>query len=84
MLVLGISRSGGVYIGAPGGDDRIAAGDTLILYSVLTRVQELDSRRAGEEGESAHSRAMLEHIGEMQKDRETDSSDKEKSYTPRK
>ena len=70
VLVLGISRSGGVYIGAPGGIDRIAAGDTLILYSVLTRVQELDSRRAGDEGECAHCRAIEEHAVELEKDRE--------------
>ncbi|NLB82890.1 MAG: potassium transporter TrkA [Synergistaceae bacterium] len=84
VLVLGISRPGGVYIGAPGGGDRITAGDTLILYSALTRVRELDSRQAGEKGESAHDRAMVEHIGEMEKDRETDSPDKKQSYTPRK
>ncbi|GAB1400842.1 hypothetical protein MASR1M66_22980 [Aminivibrio sp.] len=84
VLVLGISRPGGVYLGAPGGEDRITAGDTLILYSALTRVQELDRRRAGEEGESAHGRAMLEHLGEIEKDRETDPPDKKKSYIPRK
>ncbi|MBN1892897.1 TrkA C-terminal domain-containing protein [bacterium] len=47
ILVLGIQRTDGNYDGTPRGDDRILAGDTLVLYARTDLVKELDQRAAG-------------------------------------
>jgi len=68
ILVLGIERQGVAYVGTPRGDAVLKAGDTLILYGRATALDELDRREAGEEGEAAHRRAMVEQgvIGEVE------------------
>lgn len=58
VLVLGIVRSDGQYLGAPTGDSMAHAGDTLIVYGRVAVVEELDRRHAGAEGEEAHQRAV--------------------------
>lgn len=60
VLVLGIYRSDGSYLGVPRGDTEIEVGDTLILYGRSESVRELDTREAGSSGEQAHSRAVSE------------------------
>ena len=59
ILVLGIHRHDGGYIGAPIGDTEIHPGDTLILYGRLSVLSELDSRKNNLSGEQAHQRAVL-------------------------
>lgn len=59
VLVLGVSRRGGEYLGAPGPDTRIGAGDTLVLYGRDERLEELDERRGGRLGDVAHREAVL-------------------------
>lgn len=68
ILVLGIERPGVVYAGTPRGDAVLKAGDTMILYGRADALDELDRRRAGEEGDAAHRRAMVEQgvIGEVE------------------
>jgi MFS family permease len=61
VLVLGIERSDGSYIGTPRASDQIYAGNTLILYGLSRRIAELDQRRAGSSGEQAHNEAVIEH-----------------------
>ena len=61
ILVLGIQRQNGNYIGAPSGDSRIRPGDNLVIYGSLEHVRELDTRPAGEEGEQAHKTATQEY-----------------------
>jgi TrkA-C domain len=63
VIVLGVSRGGGEYLGAPGPDTRIAAGDTLVLYGRDERLEELDERRGGRVGDAAHRRAVLPERG---------------------
>lgn len=58
VLVLGIQRSKGEYVGAPNADTRIRAGDTLVLYGPIHRVEELDQRRRGHQGDAAHQEAV--------------------------
>lgn len=60
VLVLGILRADGGYVGVPRFDTRIAAGDTLIVYGASERLCELDRRLAGPEGDAAHARAVGE------------------------
>ena len=61
LLVLGIDRAGGGYLGAPQPADEVRPGDTLIIYGRRERIAELDDRRPGAEGERAHVRAVAEH-----------------------
>jgi hypothetical protein len=57
VLVLGIVRRDGSYVGVPTKETRIEAGDTVILYGRDGRFAELTSRPAGAAGDNAHQRA---------------------------
>ena len=58
VLVLGVQRRGGPYLGAPGGATKIKPYDTLLLYADLDRIKELDTRRAGRAGDAEHDEAV--------------------------
>lgn len=51
VLVLGIERADGQYIGAPKGSQTLHAGDTVVLYGPQEEVDALDTRPKGEPGE---------------------------------
>jgi hypothetical protein len=57
VLILGVTRDDGGYLGAPGGRTAVHAGDTLVLYGSAERVAELD-RRARGGGDAAHAAAV--------------------------
>ena len=57
VLILGVTRDDGGYLGAPGGRTVVRAGDTLVLYGSAERVAELD-RRAHQRGDAAHAAAV--------------------------
>ena len=59
VLVLGIQRQNGEYVGAPRADDIVHAGDVLILYGAVARIEELDERKAAT-GDAAHRQAVAE------------------------
>jgi len=58
VAVLGIERPDGRYIGAPGFDTRVEAGEILLLYGQQERLNELDQRPAGADGDRAHAAAV--------------------------
>lgn len=60
ILVLGIDRRDGSYLGAPRGATRVHTGDTLILYGRASALAELDERGRGLAGDEAHRRAVAE------------------------
>ncbi len=57
LLVLGIVR-GDHYFGAPKGTYTTRPGDTLLVYGPVERLAELDERKRGREGETAHREAV--------------------------
>lgn len=61
VLVLGIHRQDGNYIGAPSGGTRILVGDSLVIYGPVERLDELDDRRSGEAGNRAHQDATAQY-----------------------
>lgn len=61
VLILGIRRQSGVYLGAPSSSNRIEANDTLVIYGPLGRLEELDSRSLGHAGDQAHQEAAAEY-----------------------
>lgn len=56
VLVLGVVNGDGTYLGAPGKDTVINAGDTVVLYGRDTVLVELDSRAAGPDASEKRSR----------------------------
>jgi K+/H+ antiporter YhaU regulatory subunit KhtT len=60
VVVLGITRAGGAWVGAPDGDTILHAGDVLVVYGREDRVCELDDRRGGATGDAAHAAAVAE------------------------
>jgi hypothetical protein len=60
VLVLGVQRADGSYIGAPTGRTKISENDTMILYGRQEALVELDRRRVGLRGDSAHKKAIAQ------------------------
>lgn len=58
VLVLGVERSDGEYLGAPRGHTRINVGDTVILYGPNEGLESLDKRRTGSNGNWEHHIAV--------------------------
>ena len=61
IMVLGIQRKKGNYIGTPGGNTEILPKDVLTVYGKAARFEELDSRKKGTQGDRNHQAAVLEH-----------------------
>ena len=60
VVVLGIQRADGGFVGAPRGHSAIHPREPLILYGRADRLEELDRRRAGVGGDRAHREAVRE------------------------
>ena len=65
VIVLGITRSDGSYVGVPRPETELEEGDTLVVYGRSRALQELDTRNAGSAGEQAHQRAVDEESERM-------------------
>jgi len=68
VLVLGIEREDGHYIGAPKGTAIIRSGDALLLYGRQETLRDLDTRRAGAEGNMHHVIAVTRQIDVVDKE----------------
>lgn len=60
VLVLGIRRPDGHYIGAPDKTTAVREGDTVVVYGRGDALDELDQREAGPRGEREHRRLAAE------------------------
>lgn len=60
VVVLGISRAAGRYVGVPGFDTRLEVGDVAICYGHSDRLCELDGRPVGPQGDRAHAAAVVD------------------------
>lgn len=60
VLVLGITRADSSYVGAPHGETRIEADDTVMLYGPDERISALDQRRAGVGGQLQHAESVVQ------------------------
>ncbi|HEV2075603.1 MAG TPA: TrkA C-terminal domain-containing protein [Thermoleophilaceae bacterium] len=72
VVLLGISRADGEYVGVPQFDTRIRTGDTLLMYGRSPRLAELDCRPAGPEGDAAHESAVVEEQSLIREQAERD------------
>lgn len=60
VIVLGVTRDDGTYVGGPKGNTEILPGDTVILYGRADKLHELDQRRADSGGDLAHDASVAE------------------------
>ncbi len=60
VLVLGIHRANGKYIGSPNGNTQVHVEDVLTVYGPRFRLEEIDLRQQGYQGDTAHKTAMLD------------------------
>lgn len=60
LVVLGIRRDDGGYLGGPKGDSMVLPGDTLIVYGRIRNVEELDTRRKDFAGDREHQERVRE------------------------
>lgn len=60
VLVLGVQRRDGTYIGAPTGRTRVQPGDVPVVYGHGHRIAELDQRPTGPVGAEQHVAATVE------------------------
>lgn len=58
VAVLGVTRKGGHYVGAPGGGTLVQPGDLLVVYGDEQRLQSLDDRPSGPDGDAQHAAAV--------------------------
>lgn len=64
LIVLGIYRRSGAYLGVPRGPTVIEPGDRLVVYGHDEGVLELAGRPAGPDGDRAHEQAVAEYRSE--------------------
>ncbi|KMQ50043.1 potassium transporter TrkA [Chitinispirillum alkaliphilum] len=60
IMVLGIKRKNGTYIGAPGGNTFLRTGDVAILYGQESAIHKLGERMSGPQGDVEHLKAVEE------------------------
>lgn len=60
VLVLGVQRHDGSYVGAPKGTITVLPGDMLTMYGHQDRLADLDQRPAGSLGQAQHDKAVAD------------------------
>ena len=60
IMVLGIKRFDGTYLGAPRGSTLILPQDILIIYGRVGKIEDLDQRRKNKRGDQQHEKAVAE------------------------
>lgn len=61
IIVLGVYRQHGRYVGVPVGPVRVHVGDRLVVYGEDARIQDLTARPAGADGDRAHAEAVARY-----------------------
>jgi K+/H+ antiporter YhaU regulatory subunit KhtT len=78
LLILGIERIGGEFIGAPNGKTKLEVGDNVIIYGRDSTIAELSKRQSGFSGDVEHFQEIskAERVQEAEK-RQNESSEEE-------
>lgn len=74
VILLGIQRHDGTYLGVPTPSTVVRSGDTLVLYSRAGTVADLDARRRGAAGDLAHRQSVRESRRESRAESRADSN----------
>ena len=62
VLVLGVHRKNGDYVGVPGASTKLEPGDNVVVYGRVPTLRDLDDRHLGEAGDTAHRLAVDEQV----------------------
>lgn len=73
VLVLGVHKKDGQYVGTPTGTTQVDIGDRMTVYGRRAHLEELNSRKHGTDGVVAHLAAVSERVQESEKAEVTDS-----------
>ncbi len=69
VLVLGIAKANGEWLGTPGGDSAAHSGDTLIVYGRTETIRELEQRRAGDDRDHADAVDEQRRIADAEREK---------------
>ena len=72
VIVLGIQRSNGFYLGAPQPSTQVMSGDSLLLYGREQPIMNLDKRLKDSLGEKSHQQAVLRQKALIERETLTD------------
>lgn len=72
IMVLGITRPDGTYLGVPTRDTVVRAGDTAIVYGHADAVAELDRRRRGDPAAGDHHQSVRKHAERLRHQEQSD------------
>jgi hypothetical protein len=72
IVVLGIQRKNGNYIGSPAENTEILPDDVLTVYGKASIFKEIDSRRKGRQGDKKHKEAIFQHKENRRKEQQED------------
>ena len=72
IMVLGITRADGRYMGAPDGGTEINANDVLIVYGRAEVMIDLDQRKHGFSGNMAHQKKIVDQKKIEREEKEED------------
>ena len=69
LLILGVERVSGEFIGTPNGETRLEEGDNVIIYGRDSTIAELSQRHPGTKGDVEHFREVskAERVSEAEK-----------------
>jgi hypothetical protein len=84
IIVLGITRKDGVYVGTPDGDTQVTAGDIMVLYGRAPVLRDVDLRTQGVTGEYEHAGASAKHYQVQDKEKQEDQERMEREEMERK
>jgi len=82
ILILGITRTDGTYIGSPQPATKIKSDDTLILYGRTKSINELRGRKEGSRGNLEHEESKRAQDAEVRKEEEEDRESEDASQKP--
>lgn len=84
IVVLGIERRAGLWVGAPSGRTAIHAGDIAVLYGTRDAIDRLDHRGHGAEGELDRLASQVDFTENYLAQQDVDHRLEEKDHSPRK
>jgi hypothetical protein len=67
VVVLGVQRRDGSFVGVPDGRTKVLPEDRLVLYGTSERLNDLDQRTHGVSGDVAHDRAVQDARAQKEK-----------------
>lgn len=79
IILLGITRTSGDYIGVPDGDTTIEDGDTLLVYGRAETIGKLDDRKDNSTGDREHTKLISKQEHEKNKEKRIDSERRQKN-----